>query len=162
MSGNVAKYKILNTTCVTHVTSSNVNRQNGKHPSITNVQLWKRPRWIVGSEKVHDSKHYNLALLLASNKDEKNRKIYRHNSEFLWFLLYKMSEYIKWQELQCQIFLRVDKSKSQEILVWETIMSSKLYFWLWAYKALFSNNVQSSWHDKTNLYENIRTQSLLQ
>lgn len=70
----------------------------------------------MGTEKVHDLKHYYLALLLANNKDEKNRKIYRHNAGVLLFLLYKMSEYIKWKELQCQISLRTDESKRREIL----------------------------------------------
>lgn len=72
--------------------------------------------WVVQTEKVHDLKHYYLALLLASNKDEKNRKIYRHNSGVLLFLLYKMSEYIKWKDLQYQIPLRTDQSKKREIL----------------------------------------------
>lgn len=43
-------------------------------------------------------------------------------------------------------------------LVWEMIMSPKLYLWLRGYRTVFSNHVESTWYGKTNLYENIRTQ----
>lgn len=48
--------------------------------------------------------------------------------------------------------------KKPRNLVWETIMSLKLYLWLWGYRTPFSNNVEFRWYDKTNLYENMRTQ----
>lgn len=34
----------------------------------------------------------------------------------VFFLLCKMSEYIKWKELQCQIPLRTDESKNRETM----------------------------------------------
>lgn len=65
----------------------------------------------MGSEKVHESKHYNLvpSSFTASNQEEKNRKIYRHNSGVLLLFLYKMSEDRKGKKLQCQIPLRPDE-----------------------------------------------------